>query len=42
MASQIMSLMKKVLPYKEYYEVFKYKELKMIYERRNMFGGDNC
>lgn len=36
----IMSLVKKILPYDEFYQAFGCKELKVIYQRRQMFGGD--
>ena len=40
-AGLIMSLIKKMLPYDEFYQAFGVKELKNIYQRRQLFGGDN-
>jgi len=35
-----MSLIKKILPYDEFYQSFGYKDLKIIYQKKNLFGGD--
>ena len=40
-AGLIMSLVKKVILHEEFYQAFGVKELKIIYQRRQMFGGDN-
>jgi hypothetical protein len=40
LANLILSLIKKILPYDEFYKEFGYKELKIIYQRRQFFGGD--
>jgi hypothetical protein len=36
-----MSLIKKVLPYDEFYKEFGYGQLKLIYQRRQVYGGDS-
>ena len=36
-----MSLIKKMIPYEEFYQAFGGRELKIIYQKRQMFGGDN-
>lgn len=36
-----MSFIKKLLPYDEFYAAFGVKELKIIYEKRQQFGGDS-
>ncbi len=41
MAILIMSVIKKVILYDDFYKVFGVKELKIIYQRRQMFGGEN-
>ncbi len=40
-AGLVMSLVKKVILYEEFYQAFGVRELKIIHQRRQMFGGDN-
>lgn len=40
LSNLIMSLIKKVLPYEEFYKEFGYGQLKLIYQRRQVYGGD--
>ncbi len=40
LANLILSLVKKILPYDEFYKEFGYKELKIIYQRKQLYGGD--
>ena len=35
-----MSLVKKILPYDEFYQAFGFKEIKIIYQKKQLFGGD--
>jgi hypothetical protein len=39
-ANLIMSLIKKIIPYDEFYQAYGFKELKVIYQKRQIFGGD--
>lgn len=40
-ANLLLSLIKKMLPYEEFYREFGYGSLKTIYQKRNLFGGDS-
>lgn len=39
--SLVLSVIKKIIPYPEFYKNFGYQELKLIYQKKNLVGGDS-